>query len=77
MRDLTIDVLLPGHGEPISGRSRVRDAIVETLGVARVLAGDTNVRGNCGVQPCTTNADAHTEASAVGSRPASPRRYLP
>jgi glyoxylase-like metal-dependent hydrolase (beta-lactamase superfamily II) len=49
MRDLTIDVLLPGHGEPISGRSRVRDAIVETLAVARVLAGDTNVRGNCGV----------------------------
>jgi glyoxylase-like metal-dependent hydrolase (beta-lactamase superfamily II) len=49
MGDLTIDVLLPGHGEPISGRSRVRDAIVETLGVASVLAGDTNVRGNCGV----------------------------
>jgi superfamily II DNA or RNA helicase len=24
---------------------------------------------------CTTNANAHTEASAIRSRPASPRRY--
>jgi glyoxylase-like metal-dependent hydrolase (beta-lactamase superfamily II) len=44
-----IDVLLPGHGDAVIGRERVRDALLATLELASSLAADTRVRANLGV----------------------------
>ena len=49
MRELEIDCLLPGHGEPVCGRADVRDAIARSLKVARSLARNGDVRRNLGV----------------------------
>jgi glyoxylase-like metal-dependent hydrolase (beta-lactamase superfamily II) len=49
MDELTIDCLLPGHGDPILGRARVREAIRATLALAQSLAEDGDVRRNVGV----------------------------
>jgi glyoxylase-like metal-dependent hydrolase (beta-lactamase superfamily II) len=49
VHELAIDCLLPGHGDPIFGRTRVREAIRATLALAEPLADDGDVRGNFGV----------------------------
>jgi hypothetical protein len=49
LSDVQIDCLLPGHGDVLRGRGRVREAIRETLAVAESLANASVVRSNFGV----------------------------
>jgi len=49
MLGIDIDVLLPGHGNPVRGRSDVRSAIEQTLVLAGELARDSRLRENLGV----------------------------
>ncbi|MDP9259634.1 MAG: MBL fold metallo-hydrolase [Actinomycetota bacterium] len=46
---MTIDRILPGHGDAIHGRRQVREAVLGTLAVAESLAQDRRVRANLGV----------------------------
>jgi glyoxylase-like metal-dependent hydrolase (beta-lactamase superfamily II) len=49
LRELQIDVLLPGHGDPVNGAGVVQRAITDTLELAAELAQDERVRENLGV----------------------------
>jgi glyoxylase-like metal-dependent hydrolase (beta-lactamase superfamily II) len=49
MLEIDLDLLLPGHGNPIRGRSRVRSAVEQTLNLAGELARDPRLRENLGV----------------------------
>jgi metallo-beta-lactamase class B len=44
-----IDLLVPGHGEPVVGRERVSEAIAASLAIVSELAGNAMVRSNLGV----------------------------
>jgi glyoxylase-like metal-dependent hydrolase (beta-lactamase superfamily II) len=46
---MTIDRILPGHGDAIHGRRQVQEAVLGTLAVAESLAQDRRVRANLGV----------------------------
>jgi len=47
--EIEIDLLLPGHGDPVRGRKHVQQTILQTLALAIELAGDKRVRENVGV----------------------------
>lgn len=49
MLEIRMDVLLPGHGEPVLGVEHVRRAIELTLELATELAHDERVRENLGI----------------------------
>jgi glyoxylase-like metal-dependent hydrolase (beta-lactamase superfamily II) len=49
MLDVRIDLLLPGHGEPVRGANAVREAVTATLELATALARDERVRENAGI----------------------------
>lgn len=49
MLEVDVDLLLPGHGNPVIGRTRVRSAITQTLGLAGQLAQNPRLRENLGV----------------------------
>lgn len=49
MLEIRIDLLLPGHGEPVRGEALVRDAVGETLALAVDLAHDDRIRENVGI----------------------------
>jgi glyoxylase-like metal-dependent hydrolase (beta-lactamase superfamily II) len=46
---LRIDVLLPGHGNAVRGRTAVASALDDTLRLAQALAADARFRENAGV----------------------------
>jgi glyoxylase-like metal-dependent hydrolase (beta-lactamase superfamily II) len=49
MRTLSIDLLLPGHGDVVRGRQEVTATLNSTLELARTLAKDERFRENVGV----------------------------
>jgi predicted MPP superfamily phosphohydrolase len=46
MRTLSIDLLLPGHGDVVRGRHEVTTTLNSTLELARTLAKDERLREN-------------------------------
>jgi hydroxyacylglutathione hydrolase len=49
MLKIQIDLLLPGHGEPVRGAGAIRHAVTATLELAAELAQDDRVRENVGI----------------------------
>jgi glyoxylase-like metal-dependent hydrolase (beta-lactamase superfamily II) len=49
MLELDIDLLLPGHGNPVCGKRETRLATEQTLRLAEVLAHDRRLRENVGI----------------------------
>jgi glyoxylase-like metal-dependent hydrolase (beta-lactamase superfamily II) len=49
MLELRVDLLLPGHGDPVSGAEAVRTSVAETLELALALARDEQTRENVGI----------------------------
>jgi glyoxylase-like metal-dependent hydrolase (beta-lactamase superfamily II) len=47
--DIHLDLLLPGHGDPVRGREQIRAATEQTLELALTLAADKQLRENLGV----------------------------
>lgn len=47
--DIHLDLLLPGHGDPVRGSEQIKSATEQTLELALALAADKQLRENLGV----------------------------